>query len=64
MIVFNGGHCTISWQILDLSDTGALVMPAYIFLCPAEFAFKPRVGSPRDCEVVWLRNNKLGVRYI
>ena len=64
MIVFNGGHCTLGCQILDLSDTGALVMPADILLCPAEFVLKPRVGSPRDCEVVWRKNNKVGVRYI
>jgi hypothetical protein len=64
MIVFNGGHCTLGCQILDVSDTGALVMPADIFLCPAEFVLKPRVGSPRDCEVVWRKNDKVGVRYI
>lgn len=64
MIVFNGGHCTLGCQILDVSDTGALVMPADIFLCPAEFVLKPLVGSPRDCEVVWRKNNKVGVRYI
>jgi len=64
MIVFNGGHCTIGCQILDLSDTGAQVLAADIFLCPAEFVLKPRVGSPRDCEVVWRKNNKVGVRYI
>src|SRR6266850_1351991 len=37
LIVFNNGHCTLSCQILDVSDTGALVMPADIFLCPGEF---------------------------
>jgi hypothetical protein len=63
MIVFNGGHCTLGCQILDVSDSGALVMPADAFLCPAEFVLKPRVGSPRDCEVVWRRGDKVGVRY-
>src|SRR5437773_4470269 len=64
MIVFNSGYCTLGCQILDVSDSGALVMPADAFLCPAEFVLKPRVGSPRDCEVVWRRGEKVGVRYI
>ena len=53
MIVYNDGHCTLGCQILDVSDTGARVTPADIFLCPAEFVPKPRIGSPRNCEVVW-----------
>ena len=64
MIVFNGGHCTLGCQILDVSETGALVMPADIFLCPTEFVLKPRVGSSRDCEVVGRKNYQVGVRYI
>src|SRR5438874_5596243 len=47
MIVYNDGHCTLGCQILDVSDTGARVMPADIFLCPAEFVLKPRIGSPQ-----------------
>jgi hypothetical protein len=64
MIVHNGGFCTLGCQILDVSDTGARVMPADILLCPAEFILKPRVGSPRDCEVVWRKKDTVGVRYI
>jgi len=64
MIVYNAGFCTLGCQILDVSDTGARVMPADIFLCPAEFVLKPRVGSPRDCEVVWRKKDSVGVRYI
>jgi PilZ domain len=65
LIVFNKGHCTLGCQILDVSDTGALVMPADMFLCPRdEFVLKPRVGSSRDCEVVWRKMDKVGVRFI
>jgi len=64
LIVFNHGHCTLGCQILDVSDTGALVMPADIFLCPREFVLKPRVGSSHDCEVVWRKMDKVGVRFI
>jgi hypothetical protein len=63
-IIFNGGYCTLGCQILDVSDSGALVMLADVFLCPAEFVLKPRVGSPRNCEIVWRKSDKVGVRYI
>ena len=52
LIVFNGGHCTLGCQMLDMSATGALVRPSDILLCPSEFVLQPRVGSPRFCEVV------------
>jgi hypothetical protein len=64
MIVFNRGHCTLGCQILDVSETGAMVRPSDIFLCPPEFVLRPSIGSPRDCEVVWRKNDKVGVRYI
>ncbi len=62
LIVFNGGYCTMSCQILNTSETGALLMPLDIILCPREFVLKPRVGPSRDCEVAWRKNNTLGVR--
>ena len=51
-------------QILNISETGALLLPVDVFLCPKEFVLKPDVGQPRDCEVVWRKNNKVGVHYI
>ena len=64
LIVFNNGHCTMKCQILDMSDTGAKLIPADIFLCPSEFMLKPQLGEPRPCEVVWRKGTKIGVRYI
>jgi hypothetical protein len=64
MIVFNDGHCTLGCQILDISDTGAKVRPSDIFLCPGEFVLQPKIGTARACEVVWRKNDKVGVRYI
>jgi hypothetical protein len=64
MIVFNSGFCTLGCHVLNTSDSGALVMPSDIFLCPDEFVLRPNVGSPRACEVVWRKNDKVGVRYI
>jgi hypothetical protein len=64
LIVFNGGYCTMSCQILDTSETGALLMPLDVILCPREFVLKPRIGPSRDCEVAWRKGKMLGVRYL
>jgi hypothetical protein len=51
-------------QILDMSDTGAKLMPADILLCPKEFMLKPQIGEPRNCEVMWRRGTAIGVYYV
>jgi len=63
-IVFQQGHCSIGCQILNVSDTGALILPADIFLCPKEFVLKPDIGDARNCEVVWRKGTQVAVRYI
>jgi hypothetical protein len=64
LIVFNNGHCTMGCQILDVSDTGAKLMPVDIFLCPKEFVLKPQLGEARHCEVMWRKGTKIGVRFL
>jgi hypothetical protein len=64
LIVFRGGHCTMGCRVLNTSDSGALLMPADVILCPNEFVLKPLVGPPRDCEVVWRKGAMLGIRYL
>lgn len=63
-IVFNRGNCSMGCQILNVSDTGALVLPADIILCPTEFVLKPDVGDTRNCEVVWRKGTQVAVRYV
>jgi hypothetical protein len=63
-IVFSKGYCTMGCHILDISETGALLKPSDIFLCPNEFVLKPDIGSPRDCEVVWRKGEMVGVRFV
>jgi len=55
LILFQPGDCTIRSRILDVSETGAMLMPDDIMLCPQEFVLKPDIGMPRDCEVRWPR---------
>jgi hypothetical protein len=64
LIVFNNGYCTMGCQILDMSNTGAKLMPVDIFLCPKEFILKPQIGESVHCEVMWRRGTKIGVRYL
>jgi hypothetical protein len=63
-IIFRNGFCSMGAQILNTSDSGALLKPADITVCPAKFALKPRFESPRDCEVMWRKGETLGVRYV
>ena len=64
LIVFRKGCCMMGCRILNTSDTGALLKPANIALCPTEFVLKPRLDPPRDCEVVWRDGDLVGVRYL
>jgi hypothetical protein len=64
LIVFNNGHSTMGCQILDMSATGAKLMPADLLLCPKEFVLKPQIGEPRYCEVAWRKGARIGVYYV
>ena len=64
LIVFQGGHCSMRCQVLNISEVGALLMPSDILLCPSEFVLKPEVGDRRNCEVVWRKGTTVGVRFV
>jgi hypothetical protein len=63
LIVFQKGNCSMRCRILDLSETGAMLAPIDILLCPREFVLKPDVGEPRNCEVRWRKADRLGVPF-
>jgi hypothetical protein len=50
-------------QILDLSDTDAMLTPMDVLICPKEFVLKPNMGEPRNCEIVWRMADRIGVRF-
>ena len=64
LIVFQGGHCSMRCQILNISEVGAQLMPSDILLCPSEFVLKPDVGDQRNCEVAWRKGTTIGVRFV
>ena len=63
-IVFRNGYCSMSSQILDISEIGALLRPLDIVMCPNKFVLRPRFDPPHDCEVVWRKGQVLGVRFV
>jgi len=64
LIVFNSRYCTHRCFILNMSETGAQLMPQDAVECPSEFVLKPQIGKERDCEVVWRKGELVGVRYV
>jgi hypothetical protein len=63
-ILFRDGKCSMGCLILNLSDEGALLQPDDIFLCPKSFTLKPRTDLPRECETIWRKGDKIGVRFL
>ena len=63
LIIFQRGNCSMRCKILDVSDTGAMLAPVDVLLCPNEFILKPDVGEPQNCEVRWRKADKIGVMF-
>jgi hypothetical protein len=64
LIVHRGGYCTLGCTILNLSETGVLLMPADVGLCPSMFTLKQQDGPSHHCEVVWRKGGMIGVRFL
>jgi len=64
LILFNEGRSSIGCHIQDISETGAKLVPVDVFSCPSEFLLKLPVGEPRECEVMWRRGDRVGVRFV
>jgi hypothetical protein len=63
LIAFDGGRCSMTCHILDMSENGARIMPADVVMCPDQFVLKPLSGPERACEVVWRKGMRIGVRF-
>ena len=63
-IVFRNGNCSMTCQVLDISETGALLRPLELALCPNRFVLRPRFDPPRECEVIWRKGDVLGVSFV
>jgi|SRR2546423_5106054 len=58
------GQGDMRCYILNVSDTGALLLPADVLLCPTQFTLRPELGEQRKCEVVWTNGRLLAIRFI
>jgi hypothetical protein len=63
-IIFRNGNCSMTCQVLDISETGALLRPLDLALCPNKFVLRPRFDPPRECEVIWRKGDVLGVSFV
>ena len=63
-ITFRDGMCSMSGHILNVSETGALLRPQDMAVCPDNFVLRPRFDPPHQCEVVWRKGEVLGVRFV
>ncbi len=62
-VIFRNGNCTMSCQILDISEGGARIRPLDTAYLPEEFILKLRDGEVRRCELVWREGDVIGVRF-
>ena len=63
-IVYNNNSCVMNCVVLNMSDGGAKLRPADIVHCPGEFALRMPGQRARDCEVVWRKQDVIGVRFM
>ena len=62
-IIFNNSHCVVECTVRDISEEGArLELPCHLDL-PEVVTLNIPGGPSRECEIVWLSNTTLGVRF-
>jgi GGDEF domain-containing protein len=63
-IVFKNGNCTMHCQIVEVSGSGAKIIPDDPFSLPEHFLLKTQDGEPRCCAVKWRNGTTIGVQYV
>lgn len=63
-IVYNGGHSVLNCTVRDLSDSGACLMIDTFTELPESFAVYFQDGRKVPVEVIWKRNDRMGVRFV
>ncbi|MGD9671063.1 MAG: PilZ domain-containing protein [Hyphomicrobiaceae bacterium] len=65
IIAYNDRYCTVPATVRDISDTGTGLVVEPGAAVPDTFELLiPSDGLEADCEVVWRRGNRLGVRFL
>ena len=63
-IVYDSRSSKMDCAIVNISRTGAKLRPADMPRCPDHFSFELHSGHYLDCEVIWRRQNVLGVKFV
>ena len=63
-IALERGQGDMRCHVLNVSDTGALLRPEDVLLCPSQFMLKPDMGAQRKCAIVWTNGRLLAVRFV
>lgn len=63
-IAYNSRNSMMDCAIVNISKTGAKLRPADMPLCPDHFSLLLHGAIYLDCEVIWRRQNVLGVKFV
>ena len=63
-IFFRSGSCQMACTIVEISNTGARLLPADPALLPNEFDLLISPGKRVQCEAVHRSANEIGVRFL
>lgn len=64
VIVYGRERHKMNCILLDISDSGAKLVPADILNCPDRFSLTVTNQPTRDCEVVWREHSHMGVKFV
>jgi len=64
LIAYAGGHYSMDCVVLDWSECGARIRPADMIECPNHFALVTKTGLEVPCQVIWRRDEVVGVRFV
>lgn len=62
-IIYGCGRREMYCVIIDVSDSGARLVPARLRNCPDKFSLIIAHQPARDCEVVWRDRESVGVKF-
>lgn len=62
-VAVGDGYVAMECVVLDWSDGGARLRPTDVVSCPDSFTLMTTTGQTRPCQVIWRRNDTLGVAF-
>ena len=63
-IVYGGDRRTMYCVLLNVSDSGAQLVPADIVACPDRFSLEVADQPTRSCKIIWREQSHLGIEFV